>query len=171
MSGEELPSEPRYRAPRVSLAAATVAVLIASAVTLPAGVGGYLATIGGVVTVGSVVAGVKRGVFLGIGGVFAGVVYAGATGSGVGTVVIAAVATIVAYDAGHLAVDLGGTMRATGITTRAELTHLGGTTIVAAGAAAVGVTGYELAAGEQPVTALVALLLAGVILLWALRSR
>ena len=171
MSGDETFTEPAYRAPRVSLAGVTVGVLVASVMTLPSGAGGYLTTAGGLLLVGSVVTGRKRGVLLGSGVVFAGIVAAGATGGGVGEIVIAAVATIVAYDAAHLAVDLGGTMRSVGATAQAELTHLGGTTIVAAGAAAVGVTGYELAAGEQPTTTLVALLLAGVVLLWALRVR
>lgn len=171
MSDESHSQTPAYRAPRVSLVGVTLGALVASTMTFLSGVGGYLTAVGGLVLVGSVVVGRRRGVFLGSGGVFTGVVYAGATGSGVSTVVVATVAAIVAYDAGHLAVDLGETIGSAGTTAQAELTHLGGTTVVAGSAAAVGVTGYELAAGGQPTTALVALLLAGVLLLWALRSR
>lgn len=164
------PSEPSYRPPRVSLGGVTVGVLIVSLLTLPTGAGGYLTALGGVVLVVGVLVGSRRGFLIGVAGVYGGVIVAGATGSAVGTVAIASVATILAYDAGHLAIDLGEQMRSSGTTGQAELTHLGGTMIVAAGAAGVGYLGYELAGGGQPTTALVALLLAGILLLWALRS-
>lgn len=170
MSDEETVSEPGYQPPRASLVGMAGAVFLVVVLTLPAGVGGLLAAAGGTLLVGSVLTGLRRSMLVGIGGVFAGVLVAGVTGTGVGAVAIASAATVVAYDAGHLAIDLGTTMRERGTTTRAELTHIGGTTVVAAGAAAIGYTGYEVAAGGQPATTLVALLFAGLVLLWALRS-
>lgn len=107
---------------------------------------------------------VSFGVFL----LFAGLLLAGIEGARPPPLLLAAVGTAVAYDAGHYAVTLGEQLRAGAPTTRAELVHVGATTIVASAVAGAGTLTFRVGTGGQPSTALVALLLATVLLVWAL---
>lgn len=164
---------PEYSPARIAGGVAVVAVLLVvltvGAVSLPAlGVGGAGAWI---LTV-ALVRGQRRLVTAGTALVFGGLLLAGVTGASPLALLVGAVATVVAYDAAHYAVRLGHQLGRSAPTGRAEIVHVGVTAAVALGAAAVGYLVFELGTGEQPATALVALLLAAVFLAWGLlRAR
>jgi hypothetical protein len=109
----------------------------------------------------------RRLVTLGSGLVFLGVLTAGVLRAvSPPTLVVAAAATVLAWDAADNAVSLGyqvGANSATA-TTRAELTHLGVSSAVGVGAVAVVVGIAWLGVDGLPFAALVALLVAGLLL-------
>lgn len=161
--------EPTYEAPRIAAAAATVSALFATVVLAgtallalaPAGLGAFVLVIG-------VARGRSRAVTLGVTMLFVGLLLAGAEGARPPALLLGAVGTGVAYDAGQYAIRLGEQLRAGAPTARAELVHVGATATVATATAGVGAVVFRVGAGGQPSTALVALLLATVLFVWAL---
>lgn len=91
---------------------------------------------------------------------FFGVVAAGIEGGSVELTVVATVATVVAWDLGHGAIDLGEQLGRETSTARLEAVHLASSLIVGLLSATVGYAVYSFAAGGQPVAGLVLLLLA-----------
>ena len=81
---------------------------------------------------------------------------------------LGAVGTAIAYDAGRYAIGLGTQMRAGAPTRRAELVRVGATATVVTATAAAGALTFRVGTGGQPSTALVALLGATVLFVWAL---
>jgi len=161
--------EPEYEAPRLSTAAAAGGALFATVVLAgsallaiaPAGFGAGLLVLG-------VFRGSDRGVFAGSALLFGGLVLGGVQGARPPALLLAAVGVAVAYDAGQYAVTLGTQLRAGAPTRRAELVHVGATATVVTATAGVGALVFRVGTGGQPSTALVALLLATVLFVWAL---
>lgn len=148
---------------RTSVAITTVAALVAvlaSAATLPAAAAG----LAGVVLLPI---GVQRGSRLlhrlGAAGLFAGVLLAGAAGSPPVTMLVAAGAAVVAWDAGEHGIGLGQQLGSAATTTRAQVTHTVATVAVGAAVAVVGYVVYDIARSGQPTTAVVLLLVAAIL--------
>lgn len=161
--------EPGYAPPRVSSAAAVVAsllttVLLASSVLLaaaPAGIGAAALAIG-------LLRGQDEPVAVGVVLLSVGLLVGGASGASSTPLLLGAVGTAVAYDAGHYAIRLGSQLGSDARTQRAELVHIGATTTVASTAGGLGALFFRVGTGGQPSTALIALLLAAVLLVWTL---
>lgn len=80
------------------------------------------------------------------------------------------IATVLAWDLGEQAINVGEQLGREAPTTQLEVTHAAASTVVAVGAGGLGYGIYLFASGGQPVTALVLLLLAAVVLTSALRN-
>jgi hypothetical protein len=94
----------------------------------------------------------------------------GATGAPVAPLVGGAVLTTSAWDVADHGIGLGRHVGREARTSRNELVHAAGSLAVTGSAGAIAFGGYLVAAGGQPTTALVFLLLGGVLLLTALRG-
>jgi hypothetical protein len=79
-------------------------------------------------------------------------------------------ATVLAWDLGEQAINVGEQLGREAETAQLEATHAAGSTVVAVGAAALGYGVFLVSSGGQPMTALVFLLLAAVVLTSALRA-
>ncbi|MFC4449117.1 DUF7519 family protein [Halorussus aquaticus] len=80
------------------------------------------------------------------------------------------IAAVLAWDLGEQAITVGDQLGRETDTTQLEATHAAGSTVVAVGAGGLGYGIYLVSAGGKPVTALVFLLLAAVVLTSALRN-
>jgi hypothetical protein len=80
------------------------------------------------------------------------------------------IATVLAWDLGEQAINVGEQLGREAGTTHLEATHAAGSTVVGVGAGGLGYGIYLVSSGGQPVTALVFLLLAVVVLTSALRN-
>lgn len=98
-----------------------------------------------------------------------GVAVAGIEGAPPVPLVVAAAATVAAWDVGENAISVGEQLGRAADTRRAELVHAGATGSVAAGTAVVGVVGFRLTTSSQPVTTVAVLVVAVVALTAALR--
>jgi len=96
-------------------------------------------------------------------------VIATGTAASEAVVLAAAVATVLAWDLATNAIEMGEQLGREANTDRAELVHAGATLAVGTLTAATAFAVVDLAAGGQPVTALVLLLLAALALASALR--
>lgn len=101
---------------------------------------------------------------------FGGVVAAGASGAAPAVVLVGTAAAVLAWDLGEQAINLGEQLGRSARTRNAELVHAANSTLVAAAAIGIGYGLFLVAAGGQPVPALVLLLGAGVLLAAALRD-
>lgn len=110
-----------------------------------------------------------RAVVVGSFGLFGGVVLAGLTDAGPVPLLFATLGAILAWDLGEQAVTLGRQVGRGGKTARGELVHAGTSLLV--GVASVGLVGGVAAAvgGGLHLGALVVLLVAGIVLVSALR--
>jgi hypothetical protein len=151
--------------------------LAISAAGLSAGTSALSGTVGlagglagfGLLAVG-VLLGSRRGVTLG-----ATVLLIGALGGGLLTnapylLLPGVIATVLAWDLGEQAINVGEQLGRQAETTQLEATHAAGSTVVGVGAGGLGYGIYLVSSGGQPVTALVFLLLAVVVLTSALRN-
>lgn len=84
-------------------------------------------------------------------------------------VLAAGAATVVVWDLGRTAIDLGAQLGRAASTLRVELLHAGVSVLVASLTVGVADAASRVVAGGQPVVALVALLLAGVVFSFLLR--
>jgi hypothetical protein len=158
-------SPPRFSA-WVAVGTAVLAVAAvgrASATALVFGVAGgalVLAGLGvarkGPVTVGSAL-------------LFCGVLAAGTVGAATRPLLVAGAATVVCWDVGRYAVDLGAQLGRAASTVRVELLHVAVSALVASATVGAAYAASRTVAGGQPVVALVALLLAGALLSFVLR--
>ncbi len=161
---------PKYRPRPISAGTAIVAAIIVSGLTaLTSAIGGALGLLGTLVVGVGLVRGQQRLGTIGAGVIFIAVLVGGAAGSAPILTILGTVFVVLVYDGGRTAIELGTQIRAAGQTARVELVHLGATTAVSAGVGTLGYLSYTLGAGGQPAAALVALLLAGVFFVWALR--
>lgn len=103
-------------------------------------------------------------------GLLGGVVLAGAAGVAPGVVLAATAAALVAWDAAVQAIGLGRTLGRGAGTRRALAVHVASSASVAALVAASGYVAFRLVGGGRPVTALVLLLLGGLVLAATLRA-
>jgi len=117
-------------------------------------------------------AGVARGstaaVTLGAFGLFVGAIVAGVRGAPVVPVLISATATVLAWDIGGYAVSIGRQLGRDADTARIEAVHATASAGVGTVTAGVGYGLFRAATGGQPVTALLFLVVAAVLLIGAL---
>jgi len=104
----------------------------------------------------------------GAAGLLAGVFVAGLDGAPVVAVVVGVGATVLAWDAGGTAIDLGAQLGREAPTARLEAVHAAGSLVVAAAAGGLGAAVYLVAGGGRPMAGLALLLVAGVALVVAL---
>ncbi len=161
---------PDYHPRPISAGIAIVAAIVVSGLAaLSSGIGGAIGLLGTLLVGVGLVRGQQRLGTIGASMVFIAILVGGATGGAPILTILGTVFAVLVYDGGRTAIEVGTQIRAPGQTARVELVHLGATTAVSAGVGTLGYLSYTLGAGGQPATALVALLLAGVFLVWALR--
>lgn len=128
-------------------------------------------TIGVTVFLWGVGRGRQRAVTTGASIVFIGALVAGVRGVPAGPLLVAVTGTVVAWDTGSTAISIGRQLGRVADTTRIELVHSTASVGVGVVAAVVGFGLFRTATGGQPVTALLFLLVAAVLLTWALTSN
>ncbi|SFC50254.1 hypothetical protein SAMN05444422_109113 [Halobiforma haloterrestris] len=168
--GIELTRKPTVASSAAALVAALVATLAAGLVSVTAVAIG----VGGVVLLGAALAVGHRGTAdAGAVLVFAGVLAAGVGGGApaVEPTLVGAVATVLAWDRAQAAIDLGEQLGRESRTLRLEAVGLASSLVVGLASATVGYGIYVVGSGGQPVSALVLLLLAAVLLTVGLGSK
>jgi hypothetical protein len=115
--------------------------------------------------------GYRLAVGVGAGVLFFGLVM-GATfgGTGVEVLLVGVVATILAWDVGENAINLGEQVSRTAPTVRAEALHVAASATVGAVGAGLAYATYTTATGGKPLTALFALLLGVLLTAWVVRK-
>jgi hypothetical protein len=113
--------------------------------------GGVVTSNRGLVTAGAVV-------------LFVGTLAAGVADASASRLLVATGGAVFAWDVGRTAVDIGVQLGAGADTTDLELVHAGTSLLVIGLAGSVGYALFQTAAGGQPVSAVVALLIAGTLL-------
>jgi hypothetical protein len=104
-------------------------------------------------------------------GLFAGAVAAGAETAPVTVTLFSILAAVLAYDFGATAIDIGAQLGREADTRRLELIHVGASSFVGVAIGVVSYLVYALGTGGQPISAVVGLLLAVVVLFAALRRQ
>lgn len=161
------------RSPTRTSGRIAVAAVAVGALALAAGSPASLAL--GVPGVAAVAVGVRRGnrdvVSAGAFGLFLAALLAGVASAPVGPTLLGAGLAVLAWDAGGNAIELGEQIGRDAPTREAELAHVSGTATVAATAGGLGYAFYAVSGGGRPVTALVLLCFAAVLLASGLRLR
>jgi hypothetical protein len=129
------------------------------------------AAVGVVVLALGLYRGSRRVVTLGASALFVGVVYAGVQGGAAEPLLLAALGTVVSWDAGEYAIGVGEQLGRDADTTRLTLVHSATTLLVGVAGVAVVYAVYLSVGGNQPVAALVLVLLGAISLVAALRGR
>jgi len=142
----------------IALAAGAPASLIATAPGLLALLGGLRAERRDVVAVGA-------------GALFVGALLAGIGGAPVEITLLGAGLAVLAWDVAGNAFEMGAQMGRDASTREAELAHASGTAAVGLGAGGLGYALFAVAEGGRPLTAVVMLSFAAVLLASALRLR
>lgn len=132
--------------------------------------GAAIGVLGLVLLAGGAFRGSRRAVTIGALAAFAGVTVAGTMGAGPEPMLIGTAAAVLAWDFGEQAINLGEQLGQRARTRNAELVHAANSTLVAVAGIAVGYGLFLVAAGGQPMTALVVLLAAGLLIAAALRE-
>jgi hypothetical protein len=147
--------------------------LLVGTVAVAATLAGGTAALVGLAGLGGLAVGLRRGetrlVTLGASALFAGVVLAGVFGAPPEPVLLAAAATVVAWDVGEHAVGLGAQVGRDAGTGRAELVHASGSALVASAAAAAAYLAFQTLA-SQSLVALILLALGGLLIAALLRA-
>jgi hypothetical protein len=94
---------------------------------------------------------------------------AGSLGAPVDATLLSVITAVLAWDAAGIAIGLGSQLGSNARTVRAELVHVGASTIVGAVTIAVGYVVFSLGTGLGSISALVYLVLAALTLLIAAR--
>lgn len=142
----------------LALAVISTASLVAfslGAIGLAVVVGGLLISNRGLVTGGAVI-------------LFVGTLAAGIADASASRLLVATGGIVFAWDVGRAAIDVGVQLGAAAETTALELRHAGASLLVIAITGGVGYAVFQVASGGQPVSAIIALLIAGVLLSLAL---
>lgn len=101
---------------------------------------------------------------------FGGALVAGVQGVPAGPLLVAVTAAVVAWDAAGTAISVGQQLGRAAVTTRVELAHAAASMSVGVVTASIGYGLFRAATGGQPVTALLFLVIAAVLLAWALTA-
>lgn len=149
----------------VSASAAVVALVTSGFYSWPALA---IGTPGLILLVVGLVRGVNRPVTLGAFGLFVGALVAGTQSAPPVPILISVTATVIAWDAGGSAISIGKQLGRDGDTVRIEAVHLTASGVVGVVTAGLGYGLYLTGTGEQPIAALVFLLIAAVLLVEAL---
>lgn len=151
--------------------ALVLGVLVAVTVSVYSSLALGLAGLGVVLLAGGLVTASRGLVTVGALGLFAGTVAAGAEGAPVALALFGVVGAVLAYDFAATAIDIGAQLGREADTRRLEAVQLGTTALVGTAVAVVSYLVYTLGSGGQPISAVVGLLLAVVLLLVALRGQ
>lgn len=166
-----LPSTPEtYRPTTLSgglaLLLAITAVLLSST-TLLSVVGGAL----GLVSLGwGLYRGSRRAALSGSTLILTGAVIAGVLGASAGILLLTVAMAVLVWDLSEQAISVGEQLGPKATTTRGELVHASASLLVASVGGGIAYVFYSVSSGGQPLTALVVLLLATVLLTTALRE-
>jgi len=125
--------------------------------------------LGGLVLVAGLAGGDQRAVTTAGGLLVVGVVLGGVVGAPVAPTLVGVTGALLAVDLGSTAVAVGDQLGRRAPTARLELVHATGSVLVGAGLVAGGLVVHETAAGSQPVTGVLGLVVAAVVLFVALR--
>ena len=124
----------------------------------------------GLILLGSAVLGGRQSAAtVGSGLVFVGVIVAGLEGAPEVVLLVATVATVLAWDSASTAISLGRQLGSETPTTKVEVVHVGATALVGGAAVAIAYGLYTVVAGEGSLTAVVFLVLAAVLFASVLR--
>ncbi|WP_265109658.1 DUF7519 family protein [Halosolutus halophilus] len=161
---------PIDRAPaRLSSVASCVA---AGGATIASGRYSWYGLAVGIVGTLVLVAGVTRGsrsrVTFGSAGLFVAALVAGVQGATVGATLVGVAAAVLAWDLGTSAIGIGRQLGREASTRRLELVHIAASAAVGAVTIGAGYLLYEGAGGGQPLSTLLLLILASVVLLAAI---
>ncbi|WP_458188591.1 DUF7519 family protein [Haladaptatus sp. NG-WS-4] len=156
---------------RVSQLLAIIAGSVAlGASTLVGGVGALVGLLGLLFVALGVVRGSRGGVTVGSFVLLLGVLAGGLVSAPPELLLPGAMATVLAWDFGEQAINVGEQLGREADTQTLEFTHAAASTVVAVSAGGVGYGIYLVGSGGQPMTALVFLLIAAVALTSALRA-
>lgn len=145
----------------VSSAIAVVAAIGAAAIGGSASAAGLAIGLAGVIVLlAGLARGARTGVDLGSLALFLGVVAGGIEGVSVELTLIATVSTVLAWDLGSNAIDLGDQLGREANTSRLETVHAGSSLLVGLATATTGYAVYVFTADEQPASAVALLLVA-----------
>lgn len=154
---------------RIAGSVGVVSIVVAAVVSGGFSVGALVVnTIGVAVFLWGVGRGRQRAITMGASIVFVGVLVAGVRGVSAGPLLVAVTGIVVGWDTGSTAISIGRQLGRGANTTRIELVHATASVGVGIAAAIVGFGLFRTATGGQPVTALLFLLVAAVLLTWAL---
>lgn len=153
----------------VATLAAGVAVLTSaplSVFALPLGLGGFAVFFAALFGSGS-----RSLLWVGTVGIFAGAVVAGAMAAAPPALLLTSVAAMVlAWDIGQNAISVGEQLGRGAATWRIEVVHAAASTVAAVLMVVATYAVFWIGTGGQPITALLLLLAAGLLLTWALQS-
>lgn len=144
---------------------AVVSVAFTSVLALLFGVLGLVGIAAGIFALDS-----RRGVMVGSGVLFVAVLLSGMYGNITTLLIAGTLGTIVAMDLGQNAVSVGRQLTTDAYTRRGEFVHAFGTVAVGVIVGALAYTVYLVSPSGQPLSALVLLLLAGVLFVWSFRT-
>ncbi|WP_238392128.1 DUF7519 family protein [Halorussus amylolyticus] len=160
------------RSPALLSAALSVSVAAISAGTtaFTSSVGLAVGGAGFVLVAAAVVRGSRRAVTLGATALLVGALAGGLTTALAHLLLPGVIAAVLAWDFGEQAINVGEQLGREADTAQLEATHAAASTVVGVGGGGLGYAIYLGSSGGQPVTALVFLLVAVVVLTSALRN-
>jgi hypothetical protein len=151
----------------------TLSLALVGVATLALAAGSPTGVIAGVLGAALLGPGLLRGqrrlVDLAAAALIVGVAIVGVEGAPPVPLVVAAAATVAAWDVGENAISVGEQLGRAGDTRRAELVHAGGSVGLAGGGGGGGGAGFRLTTTTQPVTTVAVLVIAVLALTAALR--
>jgi hypothetical protein len=153
--------------PSSALALVAAVTTTAAGVYSPVAFAGCL--VGGLVLVTGLAAGEQRAVTTGSAILVVAVLTGGAAGAPIVATLVGVTGALLALDLGSTALSLGEQLGRRAPTLRLELVHATASTLVGLGIVTAGTAVHSAAAEEQPVTAVLGLVVAAVVLLLALR--
>jgi hypothetical protein len=156
---------------RSSAAAGTAALVAVLAAGLGSSVGLAFAAVGAVVFAASLVRGHRRAADVGGIVLFFGVVASGLGTTAVEPTIVGTIATVVAWDVAHGAIDLGEQLGREAETSRLEAVQIVSSLLVGLLAGTAGYAVYVVGAGGQPVAAVVLLVLAALLIVVGFGER
>lgn len=151
----------------MAVLASIVAVGAATLVSMLALIFGILGILG--IAAGATV-GSRPAVSIGSASLVVALLIGGGFGTPVEMMLVAIIAVVLAWDLGHYAIEMGEQLGRTAPTHKAELAHAGGSTFVGILAAGFGYAVYTGAPTEQPISALIFLLIGAVFFAWVIRT-
>ncbi len=152
----------------LAVVAAFLAVISSGLLSVLALLFGFIGLVG--VAAGLFVMESKRAVLISTGLIFVAVLMSGVQGNTPPFLIFSAIATILAFDLGQNAFSVGTQMSDTTRTQRGELVHAAASLIVGVVVAIFAYVIYLVGPGGRPASGLVFILLAAVLLVWAIRT-